>query len=244
MSRELILRNPTWALRPNHVRDLLQQIIDYGSQWWGMPSISVPSPLPKGDKAGLTEKRLLQQMRTFQILDNLGPHGHAVGRPALPAPPETHDTQERRLVAAMIRCALKDFCQYYLSPYPAEQRISLNAFWWINGLPLTIPLDVFYEGPEALKRTARAQESFRLTPKDDPFDRLHLLTPDLVTNLGVEKGLPYLPWDMADLNDRFDSVSFESCCAAIDLDPLQLRFRMFLLPPGWADAAKDDSSDA
>lgn len=232
---EKVFQNPTWVLRTNHVRDFLQHIVDFGSTWWGLEHIAIPQTVSRGDSGGHSVKKLTRRVRSYQIERGFGEQGFAVAPQSLPVP--GLDTGERRLFAAVVRRGLMDFCQNYLSPFGKDQRLALNSYWWIAGLPLLVTHEGFREGPKVLRsfRMARC----RLSSEEDPYQRVFQLTPELVVDLGVGKGLPYLPWDLPGPNRHFEELSFESCCEALDLDPVQLRYRMFLIPPDWTGFPDD-----
>lgn len=224
-----VFQNPTWVLRTNHVQAMLQRILDFGSDWWGLEPIKIPDTVSRGDSGGHATKKLSRRVRAYQIERGFGPAGYAMGAQNLPAP--GLDTGERRLFAAVVRRGLMDFCQNCLSPFGKDQRLALNSYWWIVGLPLLVTNTGFRSGPKTL-RTFRSARS-RLSPSDDPFSCVHQLTPELVTDLRTNKDIPYLPWDLPEVNKHFDDLSFEACCEVLDLDPTQLRYRMFLIPPDW-----------
>lgn len=223
------MSNPTWCLRDNHVHLILQMVLDHWSDWWGVERIDLPLPLRKRDGIGREIYRRMKLLRVRQLEE-----GH------LRFPPVEFNANtciedlwwpERRLYAAIIRRAILDFCQFYVSPYKSDQRIALNAYWWFMGYPPLMPLALSWADRQDINRGALVRHM--LKPSDDPFKATGLRREDLwkeldgrVIDLEVDT---ILGMDMADW------TSADACCHILGLDLKELRRRLHIVPPTWGD---------
>lgn len=219
--------NPLWCLRPNHIHLLLQAVLDAGSDWWGLPRFRLPAP---SSESGLTrQKEFLKHYRAAQVQcsypdrpDTGASHGYTTA--------DDGCWRERRLLVSVIKRALWDFCQYGYSPDAADQRIALNAWWWMAGLPALCPSRLLVRVRTEGWETLHSLKHFILLATDPVEDAFPLGLPDLLHPGEVE----YYPWPEripSQERDIMRAASFASTCEVLGVNPRQARMRAFLFPP-------------
>lgn len=229
-------RNPTWLLRPNHVYLLLQIILDYWADYWGVERIDLHPPIPKRDKKRgsrilnvLRERRYQNLLSAYQ--DNVIDSSNLTAHYDMP---RVHE-EERRLFSAMVKQAFRDFIQNALSPFHHKQRDALNAYWWVMGLPLLLPEGVGEE--DIQKMDCGKQNRYRLREHQNPFEDTWLRRQHLW--LDEPAGSQYYPWEVPHFDQAtVDLMSMENCCRVVGLNVTALRARLHVLPPDWT--GKDD----
>lgn len=224
----------TWMMKPKHIRDILQQVSDHWSDYWGIKPLTIPAPLSKSEsKEGGPLRRIVMRRRTVQIMDSWG----ADPFQRVMDPVDSFDNDpERRLVGALIMRSLVDFSKLMYSPYHFEQKEALESLWWIMDLPFPSP---WTETAEDEARFQGGDLSHFVLKEDQCFFRhSDILFDDLVD---VDRRMVwYFPWDgQEELNTLYRSISFTACCGYLGLDYRELRRRAALIPPFWSGESGD-----
>ena len=193
--------------------------------------IYVPPPLKGTHKRpippSLTRKRKAME-RVKQIFFRPVTQKHSVW---LDSPIEGTDMSghERGLYAAVIRGAMRDYATGITSNIPAQQRQALNAYWWVQGLPLVLTYKA-RDSPDAWPElVAGRTRGWKCRPDQPLFRDIPLTFSDLVAMRDTEQ--PYYPQPWSDMEDLHRSMSFLTCCQVCNLDPSQVRTFMHLIRP-------------
>lgn len=216
-------------LSPESVRDALQEIIDYWSDYWGIPSSRIPDPHPKTSQTAKILRRVSTRRRTIQIESTYGVDPFPTSSGVFPE--DFGADPEARLLAAMIIRALVDFSRLSFSAFHWEQKVALSSYWWIMDLPFPLPADLSEEEEREFRNGER--DFFMLEPGDRFWDHCNVSFPQAVDCTNRLKD--FFPWEScAEINDLYRQVAFSSCCSIIGVDVETLRARASLIPPLWS----------
>jgi len=206
--------SPLWALRAEHVQIVLQVILDYWSDYWGVPRIVVPDPQPKG----YTDAKADQDRRQILRKEQLEPcRIYAEQVRSILNTDQRSELPERRLFAAILSRAIFDWIAWSLSVRHAEQRRAAETYWWIMDLPPLFPLRL--KEPDWILLEKGKLRDYKLDKDSNPFDILAFRRARL--------------WDVDNYrrprNVLQGITKFQSCCHIVDVDPKVLRTHLHLL---------------
>ena len=219
-------------MSPLQIHSLLSEALLQWDRRLGVRAYSVPDPVDF--KSTSDEKRVLRQARSIAIKEAV--------RSSFPISIEGHcHSQEGMLMVAVLRRALHDYLRGICSSYSADQRLALDAYWWVMDFGCHVvdsqtakdELESLHlrikqcEDPFVALRVSRARfgHDYRITDKYNipRIDHVHSLPKQTIASFPVLCGLLNIDADSVrrcmHLQDPLPPVSAERRRAfADDLD--------------------------
>jgi len=223
--RNWIGRNPTWFWRNRQIHSILCDVTIYWSNWHDRKAFTPPPTIsPRKKKAVRILRNQKRMERIEQIFSGHRKYDAWSGDSLL-----NRAYAEKRLYAAVVRRAYLDYAVGVVSPLARNQRMALNAYWWIMGLPLLLTHKAMDHIDTAEKdliygRTRR----WKVSPKD-PYDGIDLIFDDIVQMHRSEE--VYYPAIWSTLEPYGRLMTFQRCCDLCNLDVHRARAWLHLVRP-------------
>lgn len=202
-------------MSPSQVHSLLSEALMQWDKRLGVDAYSIPEPVDY--KSTADEKRLLRQSRSIAIKSAI--------RSSFPISIEGHyHSQEGMLMVAVLRRALHDYLRGICSSYAADQRLALDAYWWVMDFGCYV-----VDSPQAKEESDALL--LRVKQNADPFVAMRVSRARFGHDYQITDKYNIPRIDRVSFLPKNTIASFPVLCGLLNIDADSVRRSMHLQDP-------------